>query len=356
MTVQNVEIKMKRGSLTISKSEDSELHVVSDTPVVPDFEGDTAVINLERMTGSITLTVLLPSSAKALDVGLGRGPCHITGVPLESADLNIGLGTCTLEESSGTWDINVGKGDLDIRKSSGQFDINVGMGQCRLTHLTGQADINAGLGPVKAEDCNGIFDVNAGKGDVTWTEGQGSVDINAGLGDVRTTNGRGTVLDITAGLGKIFVQGGTWQKAQLEVGIGSIHAEAYISELSAQVRNHGAIEVSLPISLGARVEASTEHGRIISHLTLIPVGHSGPQRGQRLVGVIGDGVGRINLETRRGNITLTQHDDLIMPDRESLPHATVNDPFTQSRMLILEQLQDGRLTVDEAEKLLEGLQ
>lgn len=130
-----------------------------------------------------------------------------------------------------------------------------------------------------------------------------------------------------------------------------------MEHLSATVRNHGGINVSFPYGLGVRVEASTNHGRIISHLPLIPVGHSGPQRGERLVGMVGDGAGTISLETRRGTITLSQHADVTTPhdpDSASAEHSLPSRE-TDPKWAILRQLQEGHLTVEEADRLLNAV-
>ncbi|MCL5115958.1 MAG: DUF4097 domain-containing protein, partial [Firmicutes bacterium] len=302
--------------------------------------------------GEFHVTLRVPASVRTMEANIGRGPCRAQGLNIHDMDLNVGLGPLTLSDCGGTWDVNVGKGDAVIQSSRGTFDINVGMGQCRLKGVFGTVDVNAGLGQVVGEECDGTFDVNAGKGNVEWTASRGRVEINAGLGDVRVLNGAGRNLEVNAGLGKVFVTDGHWEDADISIGIGDATIHAGVQNLAVSVKTRGTIDVSIPDTQGARVEASTGHGRIISHLDLIPVGHSGPQRGERLVGMVGDGAGRLTLETRRGDIIVAQHID-GQPETPSDAHP---GSFREAhRLLILEQLQQGRLTVDEAEALLSGL-
>lgn len=349
-----IEIKVKRGELTL-KPTDQDFAVESDPPVTPEWHGDTVVIDTDRLNAHVRMTVLVPASVDRLDVSLGRGPLTMHQLHVDNADVNVGLGTAVIDDvQQGRWDINVGKGDLTVTNAEASFDINVGMGHCQLVHVRGTADINDGFGRVTAAGCEGNFDVNAGKGNVEWTEGGGKLSINAGMGDVRLHDGRGGSVEINAGLGKAFLTDGHWDSASLELGMGDATIASRVDRLAVHIKSRGKIDVSLPENQGARIEASTENGRIISQLNLIPVGHSGPQRGQRLVGVVGDGSGNVLLETRRGNITVSRHN--APPQEHPTPPAPPSaDPVEAQRLTILAQLQQGRISVDEAEQLLAHL-
>lgn len=348
-----VEIKIKKGSLTLKKSPDDTVHVDGHPDLAPNTRDDRTVINGEHIAGEVHATILIPSSTHQIHASIGRGPCQAVGLSTDQGDLNLGLGRLQLEDTHGSWDINVGKGDARLSDSTGTFDLNVGMGRLEMLRVSGRAEINAGMGPVVAEGCHGTVTVNAGKGNIQWKDGGGSLHFNAGMGDVAMENTVGDDLEINAGLGKIHVRGGRWERAKLEVGVGEATVQSRVLDLTVTARHRGAIMVSIPEDLGARVEASTDHGRIVSHLNLIPVGHSGPQRGQRLVGLVGDGQGRIALQTRRGNITLAQHP--ADADASRQPDASRPSQTGDQRILILERLQQGTLTVEEADALLEAM-
>lgn len=347
----DIEVKIKRGSLTFKPSHDDQLHLDADADLVPQLRGSSVVIDGERISGAIHATVFVPVPSHSLDANLGRGPCEITGLDLASADVNLGLGDLSLSQCSGKWDINVGKGDAAVYGLSGTLDINVGMGRLKMAEVSGSADINDGLGAISAERCQGKFDLNAGKGDVTWENAQGgSLAANAGLGSIHVRGGGGDELEINAGLGKVVVDG-DWNDAKIETGLGDITVSGRFGELAASAKRSGNIAVSLPADIGSRIEASTDRGRIVSHLNLIEVGHAGPQRGQRLVGVVGDGSGQVTVHTRRGDVVLAQY------DRENPPSSPPPDfGAEEQRITILQQLKDGALTVDEAEALLEALE
>lgn len=349
----DIQIKIKRGSLTIKPSQDDQLHVEARPDLVPEIRGNSVTFDAEYIVGPVHATILVPVPLGHLDANLGRGPLHAEHLNVVSGDINLGLGNLSVTQCRGKWDVNVGKGDALVDGIDGDLDINLGMGKLEMSGLRGQADINNGLGAVWAKNCDGHFEVNAGKGDIIWAEASGgSLEMNAGLGSVRVERGHGTRLEVNAGLGKVGIENSNWAEACIETGLGDIIASGSFSQLEITAKQRGAIQVSLPEGVGARVEASTDRGRIVSHLNLIPVGHAGPQRGQRLVGVLGDGRGQVTLHTHRGDIMLSQGTEA---NRSTSTSGDLQaDPDSQ-RALILQRLSEGGLTVDEAEALLEAL-
>lgn len=345
---ETIEIEVKRGSITLKPSTDDDARVESDPPVEPLTTATSVSVSTKHLSGDVHVTVYVPKNCRRLEASLGRGPASATDISVERAELNVGLGSLDAANLRGQWDINLGKGDGRFDGADGKFDLNLGMGRLDMKDVYGSADINSGMGPVSAANCHGNFEVNCGKGSVDWTGAQGTVEINAGMGDVRISESQGDRLAVNAGLGKVSLQNDRWHRAAVEVGMGEVSARGEFADLSIHVKSRGAIAVEVPEHMGARVEASTEHGRIISHMNLIPVGHAGPQRGQRLVGVTGDGAGRIALETRRGNVTLSQYPS-------DGRRANAPSPEQDPRTLILERLRQGEISVEEAEALLNAL-
>lgn len=349
----DIEIKIKRGSLTLRPSADDHLHVDSTPELVPELRGSTVVIDAEHISGPVTATIFVPVPVGQIDANVGRGPCQISSLSVLSGDVNVALGNLTMKDCLGKWDINLGKGDAHLEALNGVLDINLGMGKLQLVRVSGTADINNGLGTVQAEHCEGGFDINAGKGDIHWSDAAGgTLEMNAGLGTIQVHRGFGKKLELNAGLGKVSVVESDWDQAIIETGMGDVSASGRLRHLEITAKQRGTIQVSLPLDLGARVEASTDRGRIISHLNLIPVGHAGPQRGQRLVGVVGDGSGQVTLQTRRGDVVLSQGS---VSDNETYRDGDSDMAQEDQRVLILQRLADGALNVDEAEALLESL-
>lgn len=346
--INDIVLKLKKAKVTVIPSPDGEPHVSASGPIRQDIVGTTLTVESEQ-SKTLEVELKVPASVTSLDANLGWGPMTIRRLITESIDINVGLGNLVVEASQGAFDVNVGKGNITMKDLTGSFDLNAGMGSVNLRQLRGDADINDGLGDIAIEESQGTFEVSAGKGDIRGQGLQGHLEANSGMGAVLVRDSRKLSLEANSGFGKIEVIGGTLLDVHCEAGIGSVTVEATLSALTVEVKNRGDIHVAIPVNQGVRVEAITDQGRIVSQMDLVEVNNPGPSRGQRLVGTVGDGSTPISLHTRRGTVTLGHFD------------ATVNDPSqtdhydVDPRLEILTQLQEGSLTIDEADALLQQL-
>lgn len=349
--ISEVNLKLKKAKVRISPSHDDEVHVVSSLPIQQERTDQRLTLEYDQ-SRTLELEVEVPSSIKSLDLNLGWGPVTINGMSLTSADLNVGLGNLMVDASKGEFDINVGKGNVTMQNFNGQIDINAGLGAVLLQHLNASGDVNDGLGNITLDDCRGAFDINAGKGDIMGNGLSGHMDANAGMGSIVLRNSRKLSIEANSGFGQIQLLGGLFDHVECESGIGSVTVEARVASLAVDVKNRGDVHVSIPTSQGARIEASTDQGRVVSQMELVEVNNPGPARGHRLVGSVGDGSTHIQLHTRRGTITLGQFAETSTgPDLDQ----DIDNLPTDPRLQILEQLQQGLLTVDEADDLLQQL-
>ena len=134
--------------------------------------------------------------------------------------------------------------------------------------------------------------------------------------------------------------------------------------------NYGDILLSLPYDVSTRLDVATRLGDIQSGLPMVRVARQGPGawHGGRMVGAIGKGtdakaqVPEIYASTLRGDIKInvqpadglndSRTKDEQIPVAQSMPGTGVS--FDTS-LDILQALSEGRITVDEAEKLLRSL-
>lgn len=346
--IQNVTVKLKKAKVQITQSPDDDVHVVSGVPLNQERIGNQITIEYDQ-SRTIDVSLALPASVRSLDFNLGWGPATIAQMSLTDADINLGLGNLVVTASHGKFDVNVGKGNVTMQKLDGDIDINAGLGTVFLQQVTANGDINDGLGDIILEDCRGSLDINAGKGDIRGSGTGGQMEVHAGMGSILFTDSHHLSLEAHSGFGQIKLVGGILDDVTCESGIGSVTVEARMAQLAVDIKNRGDIHVNIPTTQGARIEASTDQGRVVSQMELVEVNNPGPARGHRLVGSIGDGSTQIVLHTRRGSITLGQFAE---PDGlevvENISEASSVDP----RLQILEQLQQGHLTVDEADALL----
>ncbi len=140
----------------------------------------------------------------------------------------------------------------------------------------------------------------------------GAVKINDIIGgiDATTHNGKVTVENITGDIKLVTHNGGIHCEqitgdAQLRTHNGSVKVEysgAAESDCDISIVTHnGGIELTAPASYSAQVDASTHNGSINTDL---PITVTGKVSKSKLTGTIGNGDGKLYLETHNGSIRL----------------------------------------------------
>jgi DUF4097 and DUF4098 domain-containing protein YvlB len=214
------------------------------------------------------LVIRVPTG-KSVSVYLGVGELTATRV---DADLNLDVSAARVIASGtrGRLDIDAGSGGVDVRDASGgRLNIDNGSGGVTLTD-------------VQSESCS----VDTGSGGVTGGGVQcAMLSVDVGSGSVRLDRIRSADVKIDAGSGGVNLSFTTAPKA-LTVDAGS-----------------GSVTVALPNSVDALVDIETGSGGISSDF---PVRTTRVER-DRLRGTIGDGAGRIRIETGSGSVHLRKN-------------------------------------------------
>jgi hypothetical protein len=128
------------------------------------------------------------------------------------------------------------------------------------------------------------------------------------------------------------------------------------------VTDMGAIDLELPATIKARVDAQTSFGQIHSDFPLVRVGRSGPLGfgGVRMVGSIGEGEPEVDITLRssKGQISVRRRPDTgaagAGTTSERPAPAPPEEPTAamDSTLAVLEALARGDISVDEADELL----
>jgi hypothetical protein len=211
--------------------------------------------------------------------------------------------------------------DLRILVPAGRrLDINLGVGQVSLANVNGQISVDASAAPVTARDLQGSFDVDVGSGTVSITNAQGDLSVDTGSGDVEVTTSRGArflvdtgsgtvsgtgiaadVVNVDTGSGNIVLSGVTSGDITLDTGSGDVELALTSDVSSLRVdTGSGSVVLRVPETLGAAVDIETGSGGIETDLPL-EVTRWG---NDRVTGRIGDGNGRIDVETGSGRILI----------------------------------------------------
>jgi lia operon protein LiaG len=211
--------------------------------------------------------------------------------------------------------------DLKVRMPAGySLALYLAVGTVSITNVNGELLVDGHSAPVTASGTKGTLDLDVGAGTVRVTAAEGSLSVDTGSGAVEVSGfsggelsidtGSGGVtgseleasdIQIDTGSGDIELTAVTSPAVALETGSGSVGADLRgpVRELAVETGS-GDISVRAPASLAAEVEIETASGGIETDFPLQVTRHSR----DHLVGRIGDGTGRVAIETGSGDVRL----------------------------------------------------
>jgi DUF4097 and DUF4098 domain-containing protein YvlB len=286
---------------------------------------DAARLRIERgeLDGRETLRVLYPAEAVSY-TGIERG----TSTTLKDReDGTFGDGD-SREGHRGRRVRVSGEGnglrayaDLRVRMPAGQrLSLYLAVGKVSVTNVNGELLVDGHSAPVTASGTKGTLVLDVGSGPVRVSGAEGSLSVDTGSGRVEVSGFRGnrlsidtgsggvigsdlraTAIRIDTGSGDIELTAVTSPVLALETGSGSVGAELRgpVRELAVETGS-GDVSVRAPASLAAEVEFETAGGGIETDFQLQVTRHSR----DHVVGRIGDGTGRVAIETGSGDVRL----------------------------------------------------
>ncbi|HEX9755113.1 MAG TPA: DUF4097 family beta strand repeat-containing protein [Gemmatimonadales bacterium] len=200
--------------------------------------------------------------------------------------------------------------------------VALGVGRAAVRDVTGDLSVDAASADIDASGTKGPLSLDTGSGNVTVTGVEGEVHIDTGSGNVAVSTARGGDLQIDTGSGDITVSGARAGRLVLETGSGGIRAsgleaeEAMLESGSGNIQlelvtrprevaietGSGDITVRVPDGFGASVDIDTGSGGI--DLGSLTIKATRLDR-DHVSGTIGDGRGRMRIETSSGSVRLT---------------------------------------------------
>lgn len=213
---------------------------------------------------------------------------------------------------------------------------------------------------------------------MSWAEGdwsQWSLEFSEktaeGIFKQKASAGRYRGIDMKAAWGDVKMKSGRISNLDLNIIRGDIVSEGGIPGDEWKIKTHsGNIYLSLPSDINTRIDAATRHGDIKSVMPLVRVTRQGPEpwHGRRMVGIIGSlpdkkaKVPEVHLSVLRGDIIIEtkQAGSRTAPETEVpaplTPPSGKTADYSRTAMAVLEALSERRITVGEAEEILDGLE
>lgn len=217
-----------------------------------------------------------------------------------------------------------GWADLRVAIPAGQkASVHLGVGAVTVQNVDGELLVDCAAAPVTAHGTRGALHVDTGSGAVEIRDGAGTVTVDTGSGAVSLINFTGSAVAIDTGSGSVklaAVQAG--QNVDVDTGSGSVEGVDIRSprvsvdtgsgrvflRLGANVENldvdtgSGAVTVEAPAALDATVHMETGSGGLEVDFPMSAI----RRESNSLHGTIGNGRGRITLETGSGRIRLAK--------------------------------------------------
>jgi hypothetical protein len=200
--------------------------------------------------------------------------------------------------------VYLGMGRLEVANVDGQLKLSAASADVSARGTKGGLEIDTGSRDIRAEQLEGQVSLNTGSGDVTVTgHRHGAVEIDTGSGSVTGSAVDASGLEIDTGSGDIRLEGIRVPRLDLETGSGSIRADlAGQVEVVIMETESGDVTLRLPEGTGATLDLDTGSGGFSLDVPVELL-----KRGEgSLKGRMGDGRGRIHIETGSGDIALVK--------------------------------------------------
>lgn len=302
------------------------------------WDGDT--VRVEDCTGAEVKQrgskIILDSSRRcSCKVYLPRNSdVNIDGTNIEIDMAGI-RGRGRIDFTGGAVSIENWQGDLEIDCTGG----NVRLGQCE-----GKIGIDSSSGNVEILSSQGNFVCDTGSGSVKIQDSSGSVSADTGSGQVQVIHFRGPV-HIDTGNGNVELRDVFGRNVYVDCGSGDIDAflPGPVPGRWELATRSGEIDLHVPENISACFDF---RGR---HLDIDDLGLDALQRGDnRIKGSLNQGEGNITVASSSGLVSAC----LVPPAAVIDTHWQMQD---EESLKILRMLEQGTISIDEADDLLEAL-
>lgn len=213
--------------------------------------------------------------------------------------------------------------DLRVLVPAGRsVSIHQGVGKVEITNVNGNLQVRTASASVSSMGTRGALGINVGSGSVRVERADGDVDIDTGSGSVRVAQIRGGRLKVDTGSGSVNGSGLAVDQFSVDVGSGGVGlAEVRAGDvkvdtgsgsvdlaLTAPARSvdidtgSGSVRMAVPPSFGAELDIETGSGGISVD---VPAQVTRANR-SHYRGRIGDGRGRVKIETGSGGVRVTR--------------------------------------------------
>lgn len=199
----------------------------------------------------------------------------------------------------------LGVGKAFVSNVDGTIRVHVASADVAADRTRGSLRIETGSGNVDVRDAAGDVALETGSGDITLSGMTGTrLRMETGSGNVTLMNGKAAEINVETGSGDIEVTGASGDNLSFDTGSGNVNVGVVAAFTSLDIETgSGNVTLRVPPTIGAEVDLDTGSGDIdLGGLTLMV------RRIERdhVTGTLGDGKGRLSVETGSGNVRLVK--------------------------------------------------
>lgn len=199
-------------------------------------------------------------------------------------------------------EIYLAVGRADARGVRGDLRVDTGSGSVNVSDITGALLVDTGSGSVDVRDVRGDLLVDTGSGRIDAARIVGDdVELDTGSGRIVVDGVEARRLRVDTGSGGIQVTGVRSPDVEVDTGSGGVEVEL-LADIERFVvdTGSGSVTVRVPDGFGAEIELDTGSGRIEVELPM----EVRSARRDYVSGRIGDGGGRLSIDTGSGGIEI----------------------------------------------------
>jgi len=313
-------VNLRRGHLFIRGWDGAETRIEGAQGQEVSQKGDGIRIDSSR-TREIQIylprasDVFVDGAGLEVDVGGVHGICSI----------DIGAAPINVEDWQGDLEIDGTNGPVRLSRCQGQAEIDMSRGDVEISSSQGNFRVDTGAGSVSVLESGGSLQADTGFGAVTLGRFRGPVHIDTGSGDVvlKEVAGRNVYVDTGRGNIEAALPGASPGRWQLDAGLGSINLQ-------------------VPSNTSAHFEFHARHVDI-QDLELDDYRRDG----NKVTGDLNQAQGRVIASSSVGKIFAGKVSSLTVDEQPPVQ----DEDF----MRILTMLEQGRISTQEAESLLDAL-
>lgn len=196
--------------------------------------------------------------------------------------------------------LGVGRGEAN--ELDGDVHLAAASADLRLHALKGALDIETGSGNVETTDTEGELKIDTGSGDVLVRHHRGGrLKLDTGSGDVTGGELATDALEVETGSGEINLETVAAAKSSYEAGSGDITVSLSSAPSSLKIdTGSGDVKLTLPANADGEIDLESSSGELNVDF---PIQLTRKEEG-RLLARLGNGPGRISVETGSGDITV----------------------------------------------------